>query len=401
MEKATPEPVDIAVVGSGPSGMIAALLLSHLSFTTTLIGPAPKPDARTTALLDASVSILSNIGVWPQIEPAAAPMRRMRLIDDTGHLIRAPEALFDCSEIDLETFGYNILNNDLNAVLQKALGASDVTRIEAFADAIRPGSDAVEIDIAGYEAPLRARLLAASDGRESRARDAAGISVQRWRYPQSALVANLAHDLPHDDTSTEFHTRHGPFTLVPLKGNRSSLVWVGAPREIEALGDLDDDAFAQAVEKHAKSILGRMRFEGGRQAFPLSGMKALTVGADRIALVGETAHVFPPIGAQGLNLSLRDVAALGDACAQIRKDRLDIGSAETLDRYARARRGDIDTRIFGVDALNRTLLADFLPAQMARSIGLYLAGRVGPLRRRLMREGVNPSSARVGRSLQM
>ena len=376
MNQATADTVDIAVVGSGPSGMIAALLLSGRGFSTALVGPMAKADPRTTALLDASVAILTDIGIWNDIAPLAAPLRQMRLIDDTGRLVRAPETLFESSEIGLEAFGYNVLNNDLNSILQKALDKSAVIRIEAFAGAIRPGDDGVEIDIEGRDTPLSARLLVASDGRESRARDAAGIAVRRWSYPQSALVANLSHQRPHDDTSTEFHTPHGPFTLVPLKGDRSSLVWVGDPKAIAAAERLPDDAFAAEVERHAKSILGPMKLESGRQVFPLSGMKAKTVAANRIALVGETAHVFPPIGAQGLNLSLRDVAALGEACEHARQNGLDIGGAAALARYAEARRGDIDTRIFGVDTLNRTLLADFLPVQMVRGLGLYLAGRV-------------------------
>ncbi|PTW60125.1 2-octaprenyl-3-methyl-6-methoxy-1,4-benzoquinol hydroxylase [Breoghania corrubedonensis] len=391
MNQATADRTEIAVVGSGPSGMIAALLLSRRGFSTVLVGPRAKADPRTTALLDASVAILGDLGIWEDIAPLAAPLRQMRLIDDTGRLVRAPETLFDSAEIDLDAFGYNVLNNDLNSVLEKALAASSVTRIEALADAIRPGDDGVEIDIEGRATPLRVQLLVASDGRSSRARDAAGIAVQRWSYPQSALVANLSHQRPHDDTSTEFHTPHGPFTLVPLKGNRSSLVWVGEPKEIVAMQALDDAAFAREVERHAKSILGPMTLESGRQVFPLSGMKAKTVAANRIALVGETAHVFPPIGAQGLNLSLRDVADLGDACERARSNGQDIGGGAALSAYAAARRGDIDTRIFGVDTLNRTLLADFLPIQMVRGLGLYLAGRVGPLRRLLMREGVAPS----------
>ena len=395
MSKATAQMTEIAVVGSGPSGMIAALLLSARGFATVLVGPKAKADPRTTALLDASVAILSDLGVWDDIAPLAAPLRQMRLIDDTGRLVRAPETLFDSAEIGLEAFGYNVLNNDLNAVLEKALDHSQVTRIEAFAEAVRPPAagrlDNMEIDIEGRDAPLCAKLVVASDGRESRVRDAAGIAVRRWSYPQSALVANLSHGRPHDDTSTEFHTPHGPFTLVPLKGNRSSLVWVGEPAAIETAAALGEEAFATEVERHAKSILGPMKLESGRQVFPLSGMKAKTVAARRIALVGETAHVFPPIGAQGLNLSLRDVAVLGQTCERARANGQDIGGETALAAYAAARRGDIDTRIFGVDTLNRTLLADFLPIQMVRGLGLYLAGQVGPLRRLLMREGVAPS----------
>lgn len=382
---------DVIVVGTGPSGLIAAILLARHGFETVLVGPsAPRDDKRTTALLESSVRILDDLGLWNSIRPHAAPLKLMRIVDDTKRLFRAPETLFDSAEIGLEAFGYNILNANLNAVLQETAAATKtLKRIEGFVTDIVHDETGCEVMVAGI-GPIRGKLVVGADGRNSRVRDAAGIAVKRWNYDQAALVLNLRHERPHRDTSTEFHTPTGPFTLVPLSDGRSSLVCVESPGEAERLASLDPASLSLELERRAKSFLGKMQVDGDVQLYPLSGMTAQQVAAKRSALIGETAHVFPPIGAQGLNLSLRDIAALGKVLDTARTDALDIGGDEVMTRYEKARRTDIATRTTAVDLLNRTLLADFLPVQMMRSFGLYLAGRIAPLRKMMMREGVAP-----------
>jgi 2-octaprenyl-6-methoxyphenol hydroxylase len=308
----------------------------------------------------------------------------MRIVDGTKRLIRAPEVAFDAGEIGLPAFGYNVANADLVATLEDAVGSRRVTRIEALADAVSFNDDAVSISLSRGDA-VSARLAVAADGRRSKLRDAAGIVAQEWRYPQSALVCNLAHTQPHHDTSTEFHTEHGPFTLVPLPGNRSSLVWVDRPEETRRRLEVPEADVAAEVEARSASILGKVTIEGARQAFPLSGMSVRHMARNRVMLVGEAAHVFPPIGAQGLNLGYRDVAALGEV---LTPPTTDPGAADRLDAYERARRVDVMTRTAAVDALNRTLLSDFLPANALRGIGLFLVDRVAPLRRFAMRQGL-------------
>jgi 2-octaprenyl-6-methoxyphenol hydroxylase len=202
------------------------------------------------------------------------------------------------------------------------------------------------------------------------------------------MVLNFRHSLPHHDTSTEFHTEHGPFTLVPLPGERSSLVWVDRPETTAERMALDDDALALAIERRAASILGKVTVDGKRQSFPLSGMTPARFAAGRIVLAGEAAHVFPPIGAQGLNLGYRDVTALGDLLARTGGDP---GDPALLAGYERARRGDVFLRTNAVDALNRTLLNGFLPVQAARGFGLFLLDRLPALRRAVMRQGVAAS----------
>ncbi len=385
----------IAVAGAGPSGMAAAILFARHGFDTVLIAPpAAASDGRTTALLESSVEMLKALGLWEAIVPKAAPLAHMRIVDATDRLIRAPEVVFNASELKLPAFGYNIENRDLNAVLAEACGhEARLTRLESRVCDVSISGDRAILALDGG-ASVHAALVVGADGRRSRVREAAGIEVSEWRYPQSALVLNLDHRVPHRDHSTEFHTRTGPFTLVPLPGRRSSLVCVERPETVEELMALSDAALAVEIERRACSIYGAMTVSSTRQSFPLGGMTAKRVVADRVGLIGEAAHVFPPIGAQGLNLGLRDVAMLGEIVAEAKAHGRDIGAADVLARYERMRRPDILSRTAAVDLLNRSLLSDLLPVQAGRSFGLYLAGRVGPLRRFLMREGIAPMLAR-------
>jgi 2-octaprenyl-6-methoxyphenol hydroxylase len=230
-----------------------------------------------------------------------------------------------------------------------------------------------------------------ADGRKSICRAAAGIETERHSYPQAALTLNLAHTRPHKGVSTEFHTASGPFTLVPLPGLRSSLVCVVAPDEAERLADLDAETLSAEIERRAHSILGKITVEDGRGLFPLGVETAQSFARNRIALVGEAGHIIPPIGAQGLNLGLRDAATISELVVEARRDGGDVGSADVLARYERLRRADVTSRALAVDALNRSLLSDFLPVQGARGFGIYLLDRIAPLRRAVMREGVEPA----------
>ena len=221
-------------------------------------------------------------------------------------------------------------------------------------------------------------------------RTAAGIESDRTAYPQTALTCNLAHGRPHGDTSTEFHTETGPFTLVPLPGSRSSLVFVVDPANAPRLTALADAELADEIERRSHSILGKVAVEGGRGVFPLAIETARRLSGHRLVLVGEAAHVLPPIGAQGLNLGLRDAAVVAELVVAARRGGGDVGADEVTASYERMRRADISTRSLGVDLLNRSLLTDFLPLQGARGLGLYLMDQIGPLRRAVMREGVAP-----------
>ncbi len=382
------------VVGGGPAGLTAAIALAAGGIPTVLAGKRPaRADNRTTALLGGSVTALETLGVWPLCAAQAAPLKIMRIVDDTGRLWRAPEVKFSADEIDLDTFGYNIENSHLVAALeQHARTFANLRMIEDDVVAVEPGDEAVTVTLKSG-ATLQAPLAIGADGRRSLCRDAAGIDIDTRDYPQIALTVCLKHSRPHRDTSTEFHTPSGPFTLVPLPGQRSSLVWVLDPHRADEIAELDDAALSDEIERASHSILGKIEIEPGRGLFTLGAATARRFGDKRIALVGEAAHVFPPIGAQGLNLGLRDAAAIGELAVAAWRDGNDIGGADVLTAYDKMRRADVGSRTLAIDLLNRTLLTDFLPVQGLRGIGLYLLDRIGPLRRAAMREGVAPAAS--------
>ncbi len=383
---------EVAVVGSGPAGMIAALALASQGLQTALVGPAVNlDDTRTTALMEASRQFLENIGIWSDLRAAFTPLEKMRLIDGTNRLIRAPETTFAASELELPAFGYNVLNKDLNRVLYDLVVAHE--RIELVEDTIKSVScDDRRATLELSSAPnLSCQVVIGADGRNSVVRRSAGIETKTWTYPQAALVLNLKHSLPHYNTSTEFHRETGPFTMVPLPGKISSLVHVETPERAQELNALEDDALAAELEKLSQSVLGVIELASERQVYPLSGLTALCMGAHRSLLMGEAAHAFPPIGAQGLNLSLRDVAVATELLCDAKRSNGDLGTAGLLKKYERNRKADVVSRTTAVDLLNRSLLTDALPVQVLRSLGLYTASRIPLVRQLLMREGIAPS----------
>jgi len=387
--------VEAIVVGRGPAALTAAIALAEAGVATVLAGKRPpRTDNRTTALLASSITALTNLGVWELCAASAAPLVTMRLVDATGRLLRAPEVKFDAHEIDLDAFGYNIENPVLiDALEQRAAALPHLRLIDDEVVAVEPDVDDVMVEL-GSGDRLSAPLVVGADGRQSLSRKAAGIDVDERRYKQVALTVCLQHTRPHHDTSTEFHTASGPFTLVPLPGNRSSLVWVLRPQDADAVADLSDEELALEIEQMARSILGKMTVEPGRALFPLSVQTARRFGANRIALVGEAAHVVPPIGAQGLNLGLRDAVTIAELAGAAKDDGRDIGGADVLTAYERTRRGDVMSRGMVIDIANRTLLSDFLPLQGMRGLGLFALDKIGPLRRAVMREGIAPRFGR-------
>ncbi len=382
---------EVAVIGGGPAGLVSALALAAAGVDTVLVAPPAKPDHRTTALLAGSVTALETLGVWQTCLPHAAALRTIRLIDDTARLIRAPEISFDAGEIGLDAFGFNIENRHLLAVLDARATSLKLPRVESPALAVR--ADATGVTIVHGAGEIRGRLVIGADGHRSLCRTAAGITTTRRAYPQTALTLNVSHARPHQNASTEFHTGSGPFTLVPLPGRRSSLVCVLDPATAGELAAMKDSDLSAEIEHRAHSLYGKMAVEPGCGIFPLAVETAAAFAGDRIALVGEAAHVVPPIGAQGLNLGLRDAATIAELVADARRNGLDVGSASVLTGYDAQRRADVTSRAVAVDLLNRSLLTDFLPAQGIRGLSAFLVDRIGPLRRALMREGVMPAAS--------
>lgn len=382
------ERYDITIVGPGPVGLLAALSLAP-GRRVCLVGPlAEGRDGRTAALLAPSVEMLADLGVWPALAPHAAPMTHMRIVDDSDSLFRPPPVEFAASEVNLEAFGWNVENARLTAALAEAVAAD--SRIEwrrVLLQDVTAG-ECARLTLADGET-IEADLVVAADGRRSRVREAAGIEVREHRYRQTALTTILRHQRSHRNVSTEFHKRAGPITLVPMPpgerpGWRSSLVWVAEPHHAKRLLSLGDEGFATAVELISHRVLGSMEVDGPRGSVPLGAMKAKRFVGERLALVGEAAHVLPPIGAQGLNLGFTDVSTLHRLLAKGR----DPGDPATLGLYDRTRRADVRLRSIAVDGLNRSLLSGSPLVDAARGIGLGLLGRIGPLRRAVVRAGL-------------
>lgn len=385
---------DILVAGTGPAGLITALALAGSGFSVLLAGPQPRADdRRTTALMMPALRFLESLGIGDRIASDSAPLEAMRIVDGTARLIRSPTVTFRASEIGEAHFGLNVPNAHLNATLQAAIEAvPEIFWHRTLVDSWQPEPHLVRVVLADGTR-VAARLAAAADGRDSPARQAAGIRAHERRFGQSALVLSFAHTRPHAGVSTEFHTETGPFTQVPLRGLQSSLVWVVRPHEAEELAGLADAELSRRIEDRMQSMLGRVTVEPGRQVYPLTSALPAHFARNRIALVGEAAHLFPPIGAQGLNLGIRDARDLVRTAAEHRSDP---GSDASLAAYDRRRRPDILARAGAVDLLNRSLLSDLLPAQLARSAGLSALRTLSPLRSFFMREGMQPGSGLGG-----
>ncbi|EJN04916.1 UbiH/UbiF family hydroxylase [Phyllobacterium sp. YR531] len=379
----------IIVAGAGHVGLIAALSLAKSGHNVINLGEMPgSSDKRTTALMMPAIHFLQSVDLWTDIEPHAAPMTTMRILDGTRRLVRSPSVTFEATEIGEPAFGYNIANSTLTAVLSDAMKKSTVEHRAVPIVKYDHAGETVLVET-GDGSTLTANAIVAADGRSSLARDAAGITARTWSYNQTAVVLSFAHTRDHHDISTEFHTEYGPFTIVPLQGQRSSLVWVTTPEMAAELLVLDRDELAKRVEERMQSMLGAVTIEVAPQSWPLSGLVPTSFARNRIFLAGESAHVFPPIGAQGLNLGIRDVEALTETLPE---DGEDLGSASVISAYNRKRSPDILARTGAVDALNRSLLSDFLPVQMVRSGGLELLRAFSPLRSFVMREGLRPGS---------
>lgn len=380
----------ILIAGSGPAGLIAALGFAQAGFGITLVGPeANATDGRTTALMNPALKVLERLGVLAELKPQAAALKVMRIVDATRRLIRSPTVTFRASEIGEEQFGLNLPNKALIPILAKAASAHDgIHWLKSTVESWSLDADKARARLAdGGE--VSASLAVAADGRLSPAREAAGIRAFARPYPQSALVLNFGHRSDHGFVSTEFHTETGPFTQVPLPGRRSSLVWVVKPETAQELAALDDATLSERIEQQMQSVLGRVSVEPGRQIYPLSAASPARFAQNRVALVGEAAHVFPPIGAQGLNLGIRDI---DDLIGIASENRDDPGASRCLAAYDTRRRPDIWARSGAVNLLNMSLLSDMLPAQLARSAGLNALGSFAPLRAFFMREGLRPGS---------
>jgi 2-octaprenyl-6-methoxyphenol hydroxylase len=379
----------VIVVGAGPAGLAAACLLAHDGRTVRLVArePGDASDPRTVALMAPSLRILENLGLWPdELQAQTQPLRKLRLVDDTGTPFPAPTVTFDPAELGEEAFGWNFpLSLLIPALYRRALALGvDVTAADAAGAELRPDGITV-ITTAGER--ISGQVAIAADGRNSVLREAVHIRTNRWSYEQAAIATSFAHSGPHDGVSTEYHKQAGPFTTVPMPGNRSSLVWMERPQRAAELMALADQDFAAEIQIGTHGELGRVSAMGPRRLFPMQGLLARDFARSRVILVGEAAHVVPPIGAQGLNMSLRDAAE----AAALMAGEDDPGNPGLLAAYDGRRRRDVQPRQQVIDLMNRSLLSGFLPLEAGRSAGISLLASFAPLRRAAMQYGLASS----------
>lgn len=395
----TMKTVDIVVSGGGVAGLAAASVFGAAGFSVVCVDPAPPvterdaqgSDLRTTAFLQPSQALLDQAGLWGRLEPYAADLQIMRIVDAGGDAAE-PRIVkeFDASDISDKPFGWNLPN----WLLRREL----VAHLDGLATVeFRPGTGFKSLFTRESEARveltdgtrLRTKLVIAADGRNSPVRQAAGIDVKTTRYGQKALAFAVTHPIPHANVSTEIHRWGGPFTLVPLpdyEGRPSSaIVWMEEGPEVERLANLPKQEFEQEMNDRSCLLFGPLELASNRTVWPIISQLADSMYSERVALVAEAAHVVPPIGAQGLNMSLADMRVLLEL-AQAVPERL--GDSDMLENYQRRRHLEVKARVTGIDVLNRASMMRAKPLRDARAMGLNAIYSLNPVRKTLMQLGL-------------
>ncbi|MEQ9640720.1 MAG: UbiH/UbiF/VisC/COQ6 family ubiquinone biosynthesis hydroxylase [Alphaproteobacteria bacterium] len=373
---------DLAIVGGGLIGLALARAAARVGFDVVVVDrddPATHRDAdfdgRVTSLAYGSHAMLDALHLWPALAPHAEPILDIRVADGASPLYLH----FDHTEVGERPFGFMIENTYLRRALLDGLADVDgltwLAPLAVEAWTAHPGHGELRLSDGRT---IRASLVAAADGRGSALRQAAGIKSIAWRYPQTAIVATLSHELPHHGVAKEHFQPSGPFALLPMRDNRSSMVWTEREATAPAIAALDTPAFEAEVQARAGDHLGRIRLASRRWTYPLALHNAETYVGPRLALVGDAAHAMHPLAGQGLNLGLRDAAWLVEEMTAAARLGLDIGADQMLRGYLRARRWDALTMLVMTDGLNKLFSNDIAPVRLARDLGLGLVNRIAP-----------------------
>ncbi len=388
---------DIVIAGGGTAGLTAALALRktapELSVTVVDIRAINaksgnvSADQRASAIAAAARRMLETLGVWTAVADDAQPILTMEVTDSrTGDAVRPVFLTFAGSAEEGEPFAHMVPNGVLLGALSRAARAAGVEMIAPDSvDQFDVLPERVEITL-GSGRTIHARLLVAADGVRSRLRALAGIKTAAWRYPQMAIVTNVRHERPHEGVAIEHFLPAGPFAILPLTGNRSSIVWTEQVDDARRLLKSDDFVFLSELERRFGHRFGGLELDGPRQGYPLGLILARDFVRPRLALLGDAAHAIHPIAGQGLNLGFRDVAALAETIVDAHRLGLDIGAIDVLERYQTWRR--FDTWQMGVttDVLNRLFSNRNPVLRAARDIGLGLVDRMPWLKSRFIGE---------------
>ena len=389
--------VDVIVAGGGMAGLTMALALAKGGLSVAVIERQAPPafrnptfDGRTSAIAYGSANVFDGIGVWPRLEGRAQPIHDIRVAD--GTLADRPSSLFlhyDHRELGDTPLGYILENRDIrDALLSEAVAAENLQLMApaAVANAVRSIAGAT-VTLEGGKT-IAAPLIVGADGRNSALRGDAGIRVTRFDYPQTAIVCTVAHARPHAGVAVELFLPAGPFAMLPMTEQRSSVVWTEKSDIAKDMLALDDESFLYELHRRFGDWLGEIDVEGSRFAYPLGLLHAERYTDRRLALIGDAAHVIHPIAGQGLNMGIRDVAALAEAVVDANRLGLDIGEGPVLQRYERWRRFDNVFMAAATDALNRLFSNDIGPLRLARDLGLAAINRLPPAKRFFMRHAM-------------
>jgi 2-octaprenyl-6-methoxyphenol hydroxylase len=402
----------IVIAGGGLAGLSLALALKSSlgdGLDVVMCDPAlrrdPAGDRRAYAIAAAARRMFETLGVWGSVAPQAQPILSMVVTDSRVADPVRPTFLTFGGEVEPgEPFAHMVEGGTLTAAILMVCREAGVVLKAAGVDGFESDASAVRVRIAGEEA-LEASLLVAADGARSRLREAAGIAWIHWPYRQSGIVATIAHERDHEGQAVEHFLPSGPFAILPLMpggslGHRSSIVWTERSDRVPALLASEGASFVEELEQRFGHQLGRIAVETKPQAFPLSFGVARRFVGERLALLGDAAHVIHPIAGQGLNLGLHDAAALAEVVADALRLGLDPGHGATLDEYERARRLDITAMGAVTDGLNRLFSNDLLPVRLARDLGLGLVDRMPALKRFFIREAAGLSGRAAPRLLR-
>ena len=378
---------DILIGGGGYVGLSLAVAIKkaapHLDIV--LVDGAPEGswqrDERASAIAAAASSMLDALGVWSEILPLAQPINRMIVTDSkTADPVRPVFLTFEGVVEDGKPFAHMVPNKAMVGPLRQLCLELGIQVIQGQSiDGFKADSHHVTAALSGGRS-IETRLLVACDGVKSRLRDAAGIKVVKFDYDQSGIVTTVEHERPHDGVAEEHFLPAGPFAILPLTGNRSSLVWTERTADAEKLVASDDLVFEDELERRFGYKLGALKVVGGRKAFPLGLTLARDFVAPRFALAGDAAHGIHPISGQGLNLGFKDVAALAETIVDADRLGLDFGSMAVLERYQTWRRFDTFRMGVTTDVLNRLFSNDIAPIRFARDFGLGLVDRLPKLK---------------------
>ncbi len=378
---------DILVVGGGLAGMAAAVSIAKAGFDIVHLAPKAPKDLRTSALMGPSMDFLIDSGLVKDPDKIGTPLRKIRIIDGTNRLFRAPEALFDAREANYQNFGYNLANIDLLASFEEqAKKTKNYSRINGYFSKLNKKNNKYII-VTDDGAEIECSLIIGADGKKSPIRKAANISIKKNDYRQSALVCDLELEREIGETSIEFHYENGPFTLVPAGGKKANLVWIDNDNYLNQVKQADQQEQIKIFEKFSQNLFGNIKLISDIYIFPLTTFSAKIYAKDNIVLLGEAAHGFPPVGAQGLNLSLRDIIDLLDILTKVDKSKENWAILAAKD-YAKKRKSDVKQTIFMVDGLFRSLMSDFLPVQALRSGSIWALKTLPILRKKAFSIGM-------------